>query len=130
MASGAGNDLGKLMQVALTAKDLDATIAFYSNVLGLKLIARVDAAGFAFFNLGGGTRLMVSATASEASLYFHVDKLDASVKALKRRGVKFLQKPAMIHRDEAGEFGKKGVEEWMAFFHDPSGNLLALVERR
>jgi hypothetical protein len=36
----------------------------------------------------------------------------------------------MIHRDEAGEFGKKGMEEWMTFFHDPSKNLLALVERR
>jgi hypothetical protein len=36
----------------------------------------------------------------------------------------------MIHRDEAGEFGKKGVEEWMAFFRDPSGNMLALVEKR
>jgi hypothetical protein len=36
----------------------------------------------------------------------------------------------MIHHDEAGNFGKKGNEEWMAFFRDPSGNILALVEKR
>ena len=36
----------------------------------------------------------------------------------------------MIHRDDAGRFGKKGTEEWMAFFKDPSGNILALVSRK
>lgn len=122
--------LGKLGQVALTATDMDAAVAFYNNVLGLRLIARFDPPGLAFFNLGGGVRLLVSATASAASLYFSVHDLDAAVRDLKKRGVKFLQKPNMIHRDDAGEFGRKGVEEWMAFFNDPSGNLLALVERR
>ncbi len=122
--------LGKLGQVALTALDMDAAVAFYNNVLGLRLIARFDPPGLAFFNLGGGVRLLVSATASAASLYFSVGDLDAAVRDLKKRGVKFLQKPNMIHRDDAGEFGRKGVEEWMAFFNDPSGNLLALVERR
>jgi len=119
-----------LGQVALTATDMDKAVAFYSDVLGLRLIARFDPPGLAFFNLHGGTRLLLSATASEASLYFNVEDVAAAVRALKKRGVEFLQKPAMIHRDEAGEFGKKGVEEWMAFFHDPSGNLLALVEKR
>jgi len=122
--------LAKLGQIALTARNLNKSIAFYGDVLGLRMIARFDPAGFAFFRLGGGVRLMLSATASAASLYFNVDDLDASVAHLRRRGVKFLQKPAMVHRDEDGDFGKKGVEEWMAFFHDPSGNLLALVERR
>ncbi|MHA1548174.1 MAG: VOC family protein [Alphaproteobacteria bacterium] len=122
--------LSRLGQVALTATDMDKAVAFYSDVLGLRLIARFDPPGLAFFNLHGGTRLLLSATASEASLYFNVEDVAAAVRALKKRGVEFLQKPAMIHRDEAGEFGKKGVEEWMAFFHDPSGNLLALVEKR
>ena len=55
----------------------------------------------------------------------------AMAKELRGRGVSFLQQqPQMIHRDEAGDFGRKGVEEWMAFFRDPAGNLLALVERR
>ena len=36
----------------------------------------------------------------------------------------------MIHRDDTGTFGEKGGEEWMAFFRDPCGNLLAVAERR
>lgn len=122
--------LGKLGQIALAAKDLNKAVAFYKDVLGLRMIARFDPAGLVFFRLGGGVRLLLSATASSASLYFTVDDLDASVEQLRARGVKFLQKPAMIHRDDDGDFGKKGTEEWMAFFRDPSGNLLALVERR
>jgi catechol 2,3-dioxygenase-like lactoylglutathione lyase family enzyme len=122
--------VNKLGQVALTAKNLDDSVAFYSDVMQLRLLARFDPPGLAFFHLAAGLRLLVSATASAASLYFTVDDLDEAVRALKKRGVKFLQKPGMIYRDDAGDFGKKGVEEWMAFFNDPSGNLLALVEKR
>jgi len=122
--------LDKLHQVALTATDLDASVGFYRDVLGLRFIGRFDPPGLAFFALGGGARLMLSATASEASLYFLVDDLKAAFRAFQNRGVRFLQPPAMIHHDEAGDFGKKGSEEWMAFFRDPSGNMLALVEKR
>ncbi len=129
-ATSRGSALDKLQQVALTATDLDASVDFYRDVLGLKFITRFDPPGLAFFSLGGGVRLLLSATASQASLYFQVDNVDAAFKDLRHRGVRFLQQPQMIQRDEAGDFGKKGVEEWMAFFNDPAGNLLALVERR
>ncbi len=125
-----GRSLDKLQQVALTATDLDASVDFYRDVLGLKFITRFDPPGLAFFSLGGGVRLLLSATASQASLYFLVDDVDGAVKEFKGRGVRFLQQPQLIQRDEAGDFGKKGMEEWMAFFNDPAGNLLALVERR
>ena len=92
------------------------------------LIARFDPPGLAFFDLDG-TRLMLSANSSEATLYFAVSDLDAMVAALEARGVAFAQPPALVHRDEAGTFGNKGGEEWMAFFRDPSGNLLGLAAR-
>ena len=122
--------LEKLQQVALTATNLDVSVDFYRDILGLKFIARFDPPGLAFFALGGGARLLLSATASQATLYFSVDDIDAAMDALKKRGVAFLHPPAMIHRDVQGEFGKSDMEEWMAFFRDPSGNLLGLVERR
>lgn len=128
-AAGAAR-FDKLHQVALTATDLEASVAFYRDVLGLRFIARFDPPGLAFFNLGGGTRLMLSATASQATLYFMVDDLKAAYRGFQKRGVRFLQPPAMIHKDETGEFGKKGTEEWMAFFRDPADNMLALVEKR
>jgi len=121
--------IDKLHQVALTATDLDASVAFYRDILGLKFIARFDPPGLAFFNLGG-IRLLLSATASEATLYFVVSDVKAAYRTFQKRGVHFLQPPAMIHRDDAGDFGKKGVEEWMAFFRDPCGNILALVQRK
>ncbi|MEQ9692016.1 MAG: glyoxalase, partial [Bauldia litoralis] len=93
-------------------------------------IDRFDPPGLAFFDLGNGLRLLLSATASEATLYFSVDNISKAVRTLSGRGVSFLQKPAMVHRDDEGRLGKKGVEEWMAFFRDPSGNLLALVARK
>ena len=130
-ASSGSHDfaLEKLHQVALQATNLDAAINFYRDVLGLKFITRYDPPGLAFFDMGP-FRLLLSATASGATLYFRVVDIDDAVKSLRKRGVTFLNPPAMIHRDETGEFGKKGVEEWMAFFKDPSGNILALTERR
>jgi methylmalonyl-CoA/ethylmalonyl-CoA epimerase len=122
--------LDKLHQVALTATNLDNAVDFYRDVLGLKFIARFDPPGLAFFALSGGARLLLSTTASHASLYFMVEDIDRAVGELKKRGVSFLHPPSMIHRDEAGNFGKKGNEEWMAFFKDPSGNLLGLVAKR
>jgi catechol 2,3-dioxygenase-like lactoylglutathione lyase family enzyme len=120
----------RLHQVAMTATNLDASVAFYRDVVGLKFIARFDPPGLAFFSLGGGTRLMLSAGSSSATLYFLVDDVKTAYADYHKRGINFLQPPAMIHRDEAGQFGKRGNEEWMAFFKDPSGNTLALVEKR
>lgn len=114
----------------MLASDLDKAVAFYRDALGLRFVARYEPPGLAFFNLGGGVRLMLSNTASSATLYFGVADVDSAFNTLKSRGVRFLGPPAMIHHDEAGDFGKKGNEEWMAFFRDPSGNILALVEKR
>jgi catechol 2,3-dioxygenase-like lactoylglutathione lyase family enzyme len=120
----------RLHQVAMTATNLDESVAFYRDTLGIKFIARFDPPGLAFFNLGGGTRLLLSATHSAATLYFLVDNVQAAYADFRKRGIHFLQPPAMIHRDDAGQFGKKGNEEWMVFFKDPGGNMLALVEKR
>ena len=38
--------------------------------------------------------------------------------------------PHMIFRDDAGQFGDAGVEEWMAFCQDTEGNTVGFVERR
>jgi methylmalonyl-CoA/ethylmalonyl-CoA epimerase len=122
--------LNTLHQVALLATDLDRSVAFYRDVLGLHYMDRYDPPGLAFFNLGSGVRLILSATSSKATLYFLVDDIESAFRVLAQRGVSFLHKPSMIHRDDEGRLGKKGIEEWMAFFKDPSDNVLALVARR
>ena len=49
---------------------------------------------------------------------------------LRERGVSFDSEPHLIHTDADGAFGAVGAQEWMAFFRDPDGNVLARAERR
>ena len=119
----------RLHQVAQRATDLDRAVSFYQDVLGLTFIARFDPPGLAFFELGN-TRLLLEDNAPPAVLYLAVDDIDAGYETLLARGVEFIGSPHLVHRDDAGQFGPAGAEEWMAFFKDPDGNTLALLERR
>jgi len=121
--------LSRLHQIAAHAADLDASIAFYREVLGARFIARFDPPGLAFFDLDG-VRLLLERGAGAATLYFRVADIDAEHAALAARGVRFDSGPHLIHRDGAGQFGAAGEEEWMAFFKDPGGNTLALASRK
>ena len=118
-----------LRQVTQRAADLDRAVAFYTDVLGLELLARFDPPGLAFFDLGG-TRLLLEGGAPSAILYLATDDIEASVAALERKGIEIVERPQVIHRDDAGDFGPVGYEELMAFFADSEGNTLAYSERR
>jgi methylmalonyl-CoA/ethylmalonyl-CoA epimerase len=102
-------------------------------VLGLKLMAVFDPPGLAFFDVDG-VRLSVmqneNAEPSDSVIYFRVADIDAAIELLKQKSVKLEQEPEMVFRDEKGQFGEAGEEEWMAFFRDPDGNLLALACRK
>ena len=119
----------RLHQVAQRATDLDRAVSFYQDVLGLVFIAKFDPPGLAFFDLGN-TRLLLEGGAHSSVLYFAVDDIDEAHRTLLARGVDFDQGPHLVYRDDSGQFGAAGQEEWMAFFRDPDGNVLALVERR
>lgn len=121
--------LSRIHQVALRANDLDASVAFYRDVLGATFVARFDPPGLAFFDCDG-VRLMLDRNAAQGTVYFHVQDVDAAAGELADRGVVLDFGPALIHRDDAGTFGPAGDEEWMAFFKDPAGNTLALAVRK
>jgi methylmalonyl-CoA/ethylmalonyl-CoA epimerase len=119
-----------LKQVAQKADDLDRAVAFYRDTLGLPFLARFDPPGLAFFDLGGGVRLLLEGGASSTTLYLAVDDIDAVHQSLVDQGVTFEHAPQLVHPDHDGTFGEAGEGEWMAFFRDPDGNLLALVSRK
>jgi methylmalonyl-CoA/ethylmalonyl-CoA epimerase len=119
----------QLHQVAVHARDLGEAVAFYREVLGLPFIAQYDPPGLAFFDLNG-VRLLLEHGAPAGALYLSVDSVQAAYEELGARGIVFRGPPQLVHRDTDGIFGDPGGEEWMAFFTDPSGNLLALVTRR
>ena len=119
-----------LRQVAQLATDLDASVRFYGDVLGLPLMGRFDPPGLALLDLGNDTRLLLEPGASPSTLYLAVGDLDAACAELADGGVVIESGPNMVHQDADGLFGPAGGEEWMAFIRDPAGNLVWLVERR
>ncbi|HEV8133091.1 MAG TPA: VOC family protein [Pyrinomonadaceae bacterium] len=120
--------LEHIHQIAVFAKDLDEAITFYRDILGATYITRFDPPGLVFFDFGG-TRLLLEKTGPKASVYFRVDDIYSAHEELKTKGIKFIADPHLIFRDENGIFGSAGEEEWMAFFSDPSDNILVLASR-
>ena len=122
----------QLHQVMLPCADLERSIAFYCDVLGTGLIAEF-APSVAFFDLGG-TRQLLERTDSpqpgKSSMYFTVPAIAPAGAMLRERGVSFDSELHLIHSDADGTFGAVGAQEWMAFFRDPDGNVLARAERR
>jgi methylmalonyl-CoA/ethylmalonyl-CoA epimerase len=122
-----------LHQVALTTRDINRSSRFYRETLGLKQIAVLDPPGLAFFDVDGVRLSMMQNLTGEPSssvIYFRVADIDAAVAVLKQRAVDLEQEPELVFRDSQGQFGEAGEEEWMAFFRDPDGNLLALTCRK
>lgn len=101
-----------------------------ANVLGLTHQATFDPPGLAFFDLGDGTRLLLDANDATppALLYLWVDDIETGAQALRDAGVELEAEPHILHTHD-GTFDTSGVEEWMCFFRDPAGNLLALAAR-
>ena len=120
--------LERIHQIAVFARDLDEAISFYRDTLGATYLAKFDPPGLVFFDFGG-TRVLLEKTGPKASVYFRVDDIHAAHQELSEKGVKFIAEPHMIFRDDNGMFGTAGEEEWMAFFSDPSDNILALACR-
>ena len=116
--------LGPIGQVSRTVRDIDEACEWYGKVLGLKHMYTFGK--LAFFDLGG-TRLYLSAEGEaagpESVLYLRVDDIGAAYSELGARGVEFKGAPHLIFRHA------DGLEEWMAFFKDPEGRLLALMSQ-
>ncbi|MGZ0151674.1 VOC family protein [Kribbella sp. WER1] len=113
--------LGTIGQIARPVSDIERAVAFYRDVLGLPHLYTFG--DLAFFDCGG-TRLFLSVGEGAASpLYFRVDDITTAYDELRERGVVFESAPHLIHKHD------DGVEEWMAFFPDPDGQLLAIMSQ-
>ena len=137
------------MEVGICCRDLDALLAFYTDVVGLKLVNRVSvpadkaratgltAHGYDVARLqtphGERIKLLQPSVAPETAvrgaaildrqgatyLTFIVRDLAGVVRNLQARGVVFDSTPAPMEV-------RPGT--WLAFFRDPEGNVLELVE--
>ena len=121
--------IGAVRQVALSAgRDLDATLAFWRDVLGMAVHARFDPPGIAFI-MAGDVRLLFTDGVPAGTVYLDMSGLDHFHAEAKAAGVPFTAPPTLVHNDTEGQFGPAGESEWMAFLKDPAGNTIGLVER-
>jgi predicted enzyme related to lactoylglutathione lyase len=114
-------------QIHITVTDLDRSVAFYRDVLGLEHLFTVHGQPMAFF-AAGGVRLYLGVTEDERfvsrpTIYYRVEDLDASWKEITGRGAKEISGPQLVHRDG-------GTELWMAFVADPDEIPVGLMEER
>jgi len=116
--------LGTIGQIHVSVTDVDRSVAFYRDVLGIPFLFRVPGQPMAFFDCDG-VRLYLGIPESEdfrsrGLLYFTVQDIAEAHRVLADRGVSFRDGPHLVHRTE-------GSELHMAFFTDPDGNNLALM---
>jgi len=115
----------------LAVKDLDRARKFYEGTLGLK---EVDAFGEGFMLKSGDTKLSVyrsefAGTNQATALTFDVDDIEKEVRDLKDKGI-FFEKYDLEGLTPKGDIfeGEGGFKT--AWFKDPDGNILSLIEER
>ncbi len=117
----------KLQSIIWTSR-IDDAEKFYRDVLGLTLRARSD--GALVFDVGGGD-LRVSPVPSTAAsehtvLGFAVDDVDNVIEFLSSRGVSFERFDGFPHEDNGALTTPDGAR--VAWFRDPDGNILSVVQ--
>ena len=119
-----GFALNRIGQIALAVADVDRAEAFYRDVLGLRHLYRYG--DLTFFDCAGVRLLLEKAhdpdTAHRGSpIYLICPDIALAVRELQQRGVVFDGPPHLIAKMDDHDL-------WMAFFADPDGNVLALMQ--
>ncbi|MEU8270037.1 VOC family protein [Sphaerisporangium sp. NPDC049002] len=102
---------------------------FYGGVLGLEVS---EEHGMLRLRIAGGGDILVypkpgHTPASFTILNFPVDDIDQAVDALAERGVRF-ERYDGLDADEKGVF--RGGGPYIAWFTDPAGNILSVLQER
>lgn len=118
--------LSRIGQIALPVSDANRAEVFYGDTLGLRKLFRFGE--LVFFDCAG-IRLMLDGSPKTVQPgtgvchYFLVEQIEAVTAELKGKAVLFESDPHMIAKMPDHEL-------WMAFFHDPDGHMLALMEEK
>jgi methylmalonyl-CoA/ethylmalonyl-CoA epimerase len=117
-------NISQIGQIALPARDVDRSEAFYEKTLGLRKLFRFG--DLAFFDCAGVRLLLEKArdpdvSKSQGCIYFRCADIALAVAELKKRGLSFTSEPHLIARMDDHDL-------WMAFFADPDGHTLALMQ--
>ena len=114
----------------LAVRDLDRARAFYEENLGLK---QVDDFGEGFMLQSGGTQFSVyrsefAGTNKATALTFGVEDIEGEVRSLKEKGISFEHYELEGLTANGDIYEGEGMKT--AWFKDPDGNILSLIEER
>jgi methylmalonyl-CoA/ethylmalonyl-CoA epimerase len=117
-------NLDHIGQIALATSDVDRAEAFYAEKLKLRKLYRFG--DLAFFDCAGVRLMIEKAQTSDniqraSVIYFRCADIALAVRELEARGVSFTSRPHLIAKMEDHDL-------WMAFFTDPDGHTLALMQ--
>jgi len=112
-------------------RDLGRAREFYEGTLGLRVEVLDEQHGVAVLHLTGGYDVLMYLSAdmtppSYTILNFEVDDIDAAVEGLGERGIQ-LQRYEDFDHDEKGIVRGPGPQ--IAWFEDPSGNVLSVLQQ-
>lgn len=119
---------------SFSTNDLEKTKAFYSDILGLT-VSEVEEMGMIRLHLGTGGIVLIypkgehHEPASFTVLNFPVANVEEAVDALTEKGVKFEHYTGELETNEKGIAGGDGRGPKIAWFKDPAGNILSVVEQ-
>jgi catechol 2,3-dioxygenase-like lactoylglutathione lyase family enzyme len=122
----------------LPAEDLDRARAFYRDKLGLEPVD--ERPGGLLYELANCEFALFQSTGTSPGTFtqfgFEVDDIEGAVRAMKERGVEFMELDAPglttvggIAEIEGNYPSKNSSGERAAWFHDSEGNLLGMGER-
>jgi catechol 2,3-dioxygenase-like lactoylglutathione lyase family enzyme len=117
----------KLQTIVWTSR-IEEAERFYSGVLGLSLKGKSH--GALLYDVGGGDLRVSPVPSTQPSIHtvlgFAVSNLSSVVTALNARGVQFECFPGFLHDDAGVLVTPDGAN--VAWFRDPDGNLLSIVQ--
>jgi len=120
---------------SFAVRDLDAARKFYTQTLGVDVSDVPGMKGVMQLSLAGGVKIFVypkpdHAPATFTVLNFPVDNVERAVDALVERGVRFeIYKDGPVKTNAKG-IASEGQGPRIAWFKDPSGNILSVLEER
>jgi catechol 2,3-dioxygenase-like lactoylglutathione lyase family enzyme len=109
--------------------DMDKAREFYAGTLGLQTS---EEHGLVWLHLPGGRDTLVypqpdATPASYTTMNFEVDDIDNAVDGLVARGVQF-ERYDQVEQDDRGIAREEGPS--IAWFKDPAGNVLSVLQER
>jgi len=118
---------------SFSVDDVEKAKKFYSQILGLEVTQDNDMGGILTIHIDGGIPVLVypkpdHTPATFTVLNFPVSNIDQAVAKLKSLGVSFLSYDTKDLKTDENDISRADGGPNIAWFTDPSGNILSVLE--